>query len=78
VHSNLLKESHANSDLAQSLLNDLTLTGVNVTTPLESDTCVSIGNYPNEEVGEGVIISGQEDVSHTHGTPPVTNSNEKG
>lgn len=53
-----------------------------VTIPLESDTCVSIGVYPdasNAQIeGEGVINSGQpaDDVSHE--TPPHQNPIEKG
>jgi hypothetical protein len=83
LHSNLLKESHANSDSsAQSLLDDLTITAVIVTNPLESDTCESIGSNPNElqgnEDGEGVIVLDKNDTMSHMETPPVTNSNEKG
>lgn len=77
LHSIPLKESP--SYLAQSLLNDLTLTAVKVTNPLESDTCASIGNYPNEiSEGEGVIIQDKSDMmSHLENTP-VNVSNKKG
>lgn len=51
-----------------------------VTNPLESDTCTSIGVYPDalEASGEGVVISVQPDVDVSHETPPVNDSNEKG
>lgn len=79
MHSNPLKESVPDSD---SLLDDLTLTAVIVTNPLESDTCVSIGNYPNElqgnEEGEGVVISGQSAPEVLQETPPVTITEKKG
>jgi hypothetical protein len=79
LHSIPLKESALS---ANSLLQDLTPTPGGVTIPLESDTCPSIGSFPNalddQIEGGGVIISGQpsEDVSHE--TPPLTNPIEKG
>jgi hypothetical protein len=80
LHSNSLKQS--DSKAAQSLLDDLTITAVIVTTPSESSTCASIGNNPDElqgnEVGEGVINSGQESQDVPRETPPLSNSNEKG
>ena len=74
LHSIPLKESAV---LANSLLQDLTPTPGGVTTPLESDTCVSIGNYPNDKEGEGVINSGQTAAEVSRETPPVNVSNEK-
>ena len=41
-------------------------------------TPVTPRENPNTQEGEGVLISGQDGVSHTHGTPPVTNSNKNG
>jgi hypothetical protein len=80
LHSNPLKQSEP--DPAQSLLDDLTITGVIVTTPLESDTCVSIGDNPEVlndiQEGGGVVISGQNSVTVPRETPPLSNSNEKG
>jgi hypothetical protein len=79
LHSIPLKESALS---ANSLLADLTPTPGGVTIPLESDTCPSIGSFPNalddQTEGGGVFISGQpsEDVSHE--TPPLDDSNEKG
>ena len=60
LHSNPLKESH-------------TLTPVSVTNPLESSTCVSIGNYPNtfKEDGGGVINPGQATEDADIETPPL-------
>lgn len=56
MHSIPLKES--DSKAAQSLLDDLTITAVIVTTPLESSTSLSIGNNPDalddQLEGEGV------------------------
>jgi phage terminase small subunit len=49
-----------------------------VTIPLESDTCASIGNYPNESEGGGVIISGQPAEEVPRETPPHQNPTEKG
>ena len=67
-----------NSD-ASKLLDDLTLTAVRVTNPLESDTCASIGNYPNEiSEGEGVLNSGQAPVEISMENTPPTNLSEKG
>jgi stage V sporulation protein SpoVS len=76
LHSNPLKESPADS-----LLADLTITPVIVTNPLESDTCASIGVYPNaleaQNKGVGSTNSGQSAPDVSHETPPVNNSNEK-
>jgi hypothetical protein len=84
LHSNLLKQS--DSDVKQSdsntLTQDLTLTAVIVTNHLESDTCTSIGVYPDSleasVEGGGGIISGQTAQQDTQETPPLNNSNEKG
>jgi hypothetical protein len=77
LHSNPLKQSDSNA-----LLEDLTITGVIVTNPLESDTCESIGVYPDaleeHSEGGGGINSVQDDGEVLHVTPPVNNSNEKG
>jgi len=77
LHSNPLKQSDSNA-----LLQDLTITGVIVTNPLESDTCESIGVYPDEleddSEGGGGINSGQSSSDYIQETPPVNNSNEKG
>jgi hypothetical protein len=77
LHSIPLKQSDSND-----LLQDLTITGVIVTTPLESNTCASIGINPNalddDSEGEGVLNSGQADGEELQKTPPVTISNEKG
>jgi phage terminase small subunit len=68
--------------IAQSLLDDLTPPADEVTIPLESDTCASIGSYPDEErsddEGEGVINSGQSAAEVPRETPPLSNSNKKG
>ena len=80
MHSIPLKES--DSKAAQSLLDDLTITAVIVTTPLESSTSLSIGSNPNALndpiEGGGGINSGQEDTVVPRETPPLSNSNEKG
>jgi hypothetical protein len=78
LHSN--PDIRTDSQSAQSLLADLTLTGVNVTNPLESSTSTSISSNPKsfKDDGEGVIDSGQEDVSDTHGTPPLTITDKNG
>jgi hypothetical protein len=72
---------HNRSD-SNSLLSDLTPTPGGVTNPLESDTCPSIGVYPDafndDSDGVGVINSGQSAPDVSHETPPLTNSNEKG
>jgi hypothetical protein len=72
----------SDSKAAQSLLDDLTITAVIVTTPLESSTSLSIGSNPNALndpiEGGGVINSGQEDTVVPRETPPLSNSNEKG
>jgi hypothetical protein len=79
LHSIPLNKSHSE---ANSLLQDLTITPVIVTNPLESDTCASIGKNPNDldddSEGVGGINSVQDDGEVLHVTPPVTNSNEKG
>jgi DNA mismatch repair ATPase MutL len=77
MHSIPLKQSDSNS-----LLADLTPPADEVTNPLESDTCASIGVYPdafNDEMdGVGVINSGQEPTSSPQETPPLTNPIQKG
>ena len=73
LHSNPLKESSPDTNL--------TITAVIVTNPLESDTCASIGVYPDalddNSEGGGVLNSGQDGVSDTHGTPPLTITDKK-
>jgi hypothetical protein len=68
--------------IAQSLLDDLTPPADEVTIPLESDTCASIGVNPDESnaqiEGGGVINSGQSAAEVPRETPPLSNSNEKG
>ena len=80
MHSIPLKES--DSKAAQSLLDDLTITAVIVTTPLESSTSLSIGNNPDalddQIEGGGGINSGQEDTVVPRETPPLSNSEQKG
>lgn len=53
-----------------------------VTIPLESDTCVSIGSYPDasDDQIEGVPLtdSGQSSSEVSRETPPLTNPNRKG
>ena len=72
---------HIQSD-SNTLLADLTPPADEVTIPLESDTCVSIGVYPDEYNAqiEGVPLSdsGQTAAEVSRETPPVTVSNEKG
>jgi hypothetical protein len=67
---------------AQSLLDDLTPPADEVTIPLESDTCASIGVYPDalDDEIEGVPLSdsGQSAAEVSRETPPVNVSNEKG
>jgi hypothetical protein len=67
---------------SHTLLQDLTPPADEVTIPLESDTCASIGVYPNESnaqiEGVGVINSGQSAAEVPRETPPLSNSNEKG
>jgi hypothetical protein len=81
LHSNLLNQS--DSDVKQSNSDpNLTITAVIVTNHLESDTCTSIGVYPNalnddSEGGVG-INSGQSAQQDIQETPPVNVSNEKG
>jgi len=77
LHSIPLKQSDSND-----LLQDLTITPVIVTNPLESDTCESIGINPDalddDSEGVGGINSVQDDGEILQETPPVTISNEKG
>ena len=77
LHSIPLKESDSNT-----LLADLTPPADEVTIPLESDTCVSIGSYPEsfkaQIEGVGVINSGQEKPENVPETPPLCDPNEKG
>jgi hypothetical protein len=80
MHSIPLKES--DSKAAQSLLDDLTITAVIVTNPLESSTSLSIGSNPdalNDSIeGGGGINSGQESQDVPRETPPLSNSEQKG
>jgi hypothetical protein len=76
MHSIPLKQSDSNT-----LLADLTPPADEVTIPLESDTCVSIGVNPdasNAQI-EGVPLSdsGQTAAEVSRETPPVNVSNEK-
>jgi hypothetical protein len=77
LHSIPLKQSDSNS-----LLEDLTPPADEVTIPLESDTCVSIGVNPDalNDDSEGVPLSdsGQSAPEVPRETPPVNVSNEKG
>jgi hypothetical protein len=77
LHTIPLKQSDSNS-----LLADLTPPADEVTNPLESDTCASIGVYPDaleaQNKGVGVINSGQSAPEVPRETPPVTVSNKKG
>jgi hypothetical protein len=72
---------HVQSD-SNTLLADLTPTPGGVTIPLESDTCASIGVYPDafndDSEGVGVINSGQESTSSLQETSPLTNPIQKG
>jgi hypothetical protein len=72
---------HIQSD-AHNLLSDLTPPADEVTIPLESDTCTSIGVYPDafndDSEGVGVINSGQSAAEVPRETPPLTNPIEKG
>jgi hypothetical protein len=76
MHSIPLKQSDSNT-----LLADLTITAVIVTNPLESDTCPSIGVYPDafkaQIEGVGVNESGQPAPEVPRETPPLTNPIEK-
>jgi hypothetical protein len=85
LHSIPDTRSHSKTESqlkAASLLEDLTITAVIVTNPLESNTCVSIGSYPDSlnDDSEGVGVEEKpaevKDVSRE--TPPVTNWAEKG
>jgi hypothetical protein len=84
LHSNSLTQSDSDaiSNPAQSLLDDLTITAVIVTTPSESSTCASIGNNPDalddDLGGGGGINSGQKDTVVPRETPPLSNSEQKG
>jgi hypothetical protein len=77
MHSIPLNKSHSKSDR---------LTPVNLSFPLESDTCVSTGVNPNKdtppskvtEEGEGGNISGKTDTMSHLANPPVSVSNAKG
>jgi hypothetical protein len=77
MHSIPLKQSDSSS-----LLSDLTPPADEVTIPLESDTCASIGVYPDaleaQIEGVGVIISGQSAPEVPRETPPHQNPMEKG
>jgi hypothetical protein len=79
LHSIPLNQSSSDTN---SLLKDLTPTPGGVTIPLESDTCPSIGVYPDafkdDSEGVGVINSGQESTPVPRETPPLTNPIEKG
>ena len=71
---------HNQSD-SNTLLSDLTPPPGEVTNPLESDTCVSVGVNPDafKDDSEGVPLSdsGQPAPEVPRETPPVTVSNEK-
>jgi hypothetical protein len=77
LHSIPLNKSHSKSDR---------LTPVNLSSPLESDTCVSTSVNPNKdtppskviEEGEGGNNSGKNDTMSVLENPPVNVSNEKG
>jgi hypothetical protein len=77
MHSIPLKQSDSNT-----LLADLTPPADEVTNPLESDTCPSIGVYPDafkaQIEGVGVNESGQPAPEVPRETPPLTNPTEKG
>jgi hypothetical protein len=77
MHSIPLKQSDSNT-----LLADLTPPADEVTNPLESDTCASIGTYPDaleaQNKGVGSTNSGQPAPDVSHETPPVNVSNKKG
>jgi hypothetical protein len=79
LHSIPLKQSSSDTN---SLLSDLTPPADEVTNPLESDTCPSIGVYPDafNDDSEGVPLSdsGQPAPEVPRETPPVTVSNKKG
>jgi hypothetical protein len=81
LHSIPLNRSSSQAS-AQSLLADLTPPADEVTIPLESDTCASIGVNPNASnaqiEGGGVINSGQSAAEVPRETPPLSNSNKKG
>lgn len=62
------------------------LTGVNLSSPLESDTCVSTGVNPNKDTppsesiqeGEGVVKNSTGEIDSSTAKPPVSVSEEKG
>ena len=80
LHSIPLNRSDSNP--VQSLLDDLTITAVIVTTPSESNTCASIGGNPDAlndtSEGEGVSNLGQSAQDVPRETPPLSNSEQKG
>jgi hypothetical protein len=84
LHSIPHTQSNSNpiTDGAASLLEDLTITAVIVTNPLESDTCASIRGNPNaleaHSEGVGVSNSGQSESEDIQENTPVTISTEKG
>jgi hypothetical protein len=84
LHSipHIQSDSDAIQSDSNALLQDLTITAVIVTNPLESDTCVSIGTNPDaledDSEGVGVVVLDKTDTMSHMETPPVTNSNEKG
>ena len=67
-------------------VNPQRLTGVSLSSPLESDTCVSTGVNPNKdtppsesnEKGEGVVKNSTGEIDSSTEDPPVNVSNEKG
>ena len=79
IHSIPLNKSQSE---ANSLLQDLTPPADEVTIPLESDTCPSIGVYPDafkaQIEGVGVNDLGQPGEEVPRETPPLTNPTEKG
>jgi hypothetical protein len=81
LHSNPLKRTDAHMKAA-SLLADLTPPADEVTISLESDTCVSIRDYPDaledDSEGVGVLNPGQSAPEVLQETPPVNISNKKG
>ena len=77
LHSIPLNKSHSKSDR---------LTPVNLSSPLESDTCVSTGVNPNKDTPPSEVIVEVEGVikneigapESSTANPPVNDSNEKG
>jgi hypothetical protein len=84
LHSIPHTQSNSNpiTDGAASLLEDLTITAVIVTNPLESNTCASIRGNPNaleaHSEGVGLSNSGQSESEDIQENTPVTISTEKG